>query len=283
MKERDISGVTRSLMKKHGLEADTSLDQHFMVNLRCLETMMNEADLKHDDVVLEIGAGLGILTNMMAGSGAKVVSFEIDKRLQPLLRSEVRGKNVNLFFRNGLEAVKLGDVEFNKIVCNIPYAICEPLLAELERIDFDLALVTVPEKFHKRIWTDRTMLSFRTRCFFRVEVVMKLERSDFFPEPGTDSVLIKITRLSPEDYRQKPVGFVFRELFLQQTKKLKNALVEAIINLEKLRGRKLTKKGSKATVDLMGLDQALLSRTVDSLKLEDLEHIKTKLGKIIKA
>jgi 16S rRNA (adenine1518-N6/adenine1519-N6)-dimethyltransferase len=282
MSEKDISVVTKGLMKKHGLEADTSLDQHFMVNLRCLETMVNEADLKHDDVVLEIGAGLGILTNMIAGSGAKVVSFEIDKRLRPVLRSEVRGKNVSLFFRNGLEAVKLGEVEFNKIVCNIPYAICEPLLAELERIVFDLALITVPENFHKRIWSEKTLLSFRTKCFFRIGMVMELERSDFFPEPDTDSVLIKITRLSQGDYRQKPVSFVFRELFLQRTKKLRNALIEAMINLEKLRGKALTKKGSKATVDLMELDQALLSKTVSSLGLEDLEHVSKKLGKIIR-
>lgn len=227
-------------------------DQHFLSDKEVLTASIKAAELKKEDVVLEIGPGKGVLTAELAKKCQKVIAIEIDQSLKEDLSD--LPPNVELIFGNALELID--DQPFNKIVANIPYAISEPLFKKLLKMKFDLAVLLVGEKFYGLL-EDLSKWSVIGRLFFEISKVMDVPRSCFDPKPRVDSVLIKIKPRKKELLDKEEI---LKELVLQEDKKLKNALMFSI-----MRVKDMTKKQAKEIIDKIIFPNELWNKRVTHL------------------
>lgn len=227
-------------------------DQHFLTNKEVLAASLKAAELKKEDVVLEIGPGKGILTAELAKKCQKVIAIEIDESLKEEL--DHLPKNVELLFGNALELME--DQPFNKIVANIPYAISEPLFKKLLKMKFDLAVLLVGENFYLLL-EDISKWSIIGRLFFDISKVRDVPCSCFNPKPRVDSVLMKI---EPRKKELTDKEKILKELVLQEDKKLKNALMFSI-----MRVKNVTKKQAKEVIDKIIFPKELWNKRVTHL------------------
>jgi len=256
-----------------------SMDQHFMENEGILRRMVFLADLKPEDRVLEIGPGAGNLTRHLLGEGIEVTAVEKDVSFEDSLRKEFgHKKNLNLIFGNALGVIE--KIKFNKIVSNLPYSICEPFVNKLMKIDFDIAVVSVPENFASILLAKPgerqfSKLSIRSQSFFDVKVGFKVPRSAFVPEPKTESVVLVIRPLSKKYYRKHPGRYVLREIFLQNKKKIKNALREGLISLNKhILEREFTKNLAREMIKNMEINGEILGKGAGEINLAEMEELR---------
>jgi len=259
-----------NLIKKYKITPDALLDQSFMLDKIFLKKIVDSCQIKPGETVLEIGAGMGTLTKELAKTGASITAVEIDARLQKALKHELRGTDVKIVQGNALTYIRKN--EFDKIVSNTPYAICEPLVHSLTRMRFREAYLSVPKKFGYRLLENQGIGMF-VQIFFDVEILFQVPKNVFEPAPNVNTVFIRIKPKTKEYYKNNPGDFVLKELLLQKTKKLRNGLMEAIINKEALLGNKITKKQSKETIKNMNLNIKLLDQKINSINLKGLADI----------
>ena len=208
------------------------LGQHFLVDENILGVIGRLAELEEDDVVLEIGAGLGVLTTYLADRVGQVYAVELDPSLGPQLVERLAGRpNVELRFG---DALKLDLAETapgaRKLVANLPYNIATPLIAEsLDRLP-DLQAWTV---MVQREVADRLFAEPSTKAYGAVSVLVQLvaertgfhpvSRTVFRPRPNVDSALVAFRRTGlPPDFRR--VKRVVEAAFSHRRKRLANSL-----------------------------------------------------------
>jgi 16S rRNA (adenine1518-N6/adenine1519-N6)-dimethyltransferase len=214
------------------VKAKKKLGQHFLVDENILGVIGRLAELDEDDVVLEIGPGLGILTTYLADRVAQVYAVELDSTLGPQLVERLAGRpNVELRFG---DAVKLDLAEVapgaEKLVANLPYNVATPLIAEsLDRLP-GIKLWTV---MVQREVADRFFAAPSTKAYGAVSVLVQLvaERTGFHPvsptvfrpRPNVDSALVAFRRTRlPDDFRR--VKRVVEGSFAHRRKRLANSL-----------------------------------------------------------
>lgn len=283
------------ILEKYGIAPNPDADQHFMIDEKMLKKIVSAAKIKPDEIVLEIGAGIGNLTKLLAKKAKKVYAIEKDAALFGALKEELAEfDNVEIIIGDamkimetsfpsfsGTSRLKKEFPEFDKLVSNLPYQICEALLQKLALIEFKLAVVCVPEKFAERISAkagDRnfSVLSIKARAFFEIEQIADVSGECFMPVPRVDS---KIVRLIP---RKKPgfLGFFLQEFFREYDKITKNALREALIFASEKSGAKdaFTKRSAKDIVEKMKMAPEILEKRVFSLNENEIssviEHVK---------
>jgi 16S rRNA (adenine1518-N6/adenine1519-N6)-dimethyltransferase len=211
------------------------LGQHFLVDENILGVIGRLSELEPTDVVLEIGAGLGVLTVYLADRVARVHAVEIDRGLQPHLEERFAGhENVELVFGDAL-AIDLGDIDpaANKLVSNLPYQVATPIVVEsldgLPGIDLWCVMV-------QREVADRFFASPSTKAYGAVSVLVQLaaertgfhpvSRTVFRPPPNVDSALVAFRRLAlPADFAR--VKELVGAAFGHRRKTLANALDRA--------------------------------------------------------
>jgi 16S rRNA (adenine1518-N6/adenine1519-N6)-dimethyltransferase len=212
------------------------LGQHFLVDENILRVIERLAELDPDDVVLEVGAGLGVLTTFLAERVAAVVAIEIDRELEPHLRARLAGyDNVRLRIEDALhlEPASL-EPPPTKLVANLPYAIATPLLVEsLDRLP-SLVLWCV---MVQREVADRLLAAPATRAYGAVSVLVQLtaeragfhpvSRSCFYPPPNVDSALVALRRTRSWDDGYRKLKLVVQGAFAHRRKTLVNSLVLA--------------------------------------------------------
>ena len=188
------------------------LDQHFMIDNELIKRIVDALEIKPDENVLEIGGGKGALTQELVKKTKKITVIELDASLSRFLRQRFPG--VKIEYRNALEGDKF---EYEKIIGNLPYSICEPFMKKLLKSKFKMAILTVPKSFLSDGLLKRIM-----RLFFRVKTLEFVHSSAFSPQPKTESKVIVVV---PKKLRQK--AQVVKEVYVQKDKVLKNALREA--------------------------------------------------------
>jgi 16S rRNA (adenine1518-N6/adenine1519-N6)-dimethyltransferase len=212
--------------------AKRELGQHFLVDENILGVIGRLADLGPDDVVLEIGPGLGVLTAYLAQRVARVLAVEIDRSLEPRLAERLGGcDNVQLLFGDAL-ALDLTDLDPppRKLVANLPYNIATPLVVEsLDRLpNIGLWCVMV-----QREVADRFFAAPGTKAYGAVSVLVQLvakrtgfhpvSRTVFRPRPNVDSALVAFARRAlPPDYPR--IKRVVQAAFAHRRKTLPNSL-----------------------------------------------------------
>jgi 16S rRNA (adenine1518-N6/adenine1519-N6)-dimethyltransferase len=237
-------------------------DQHFMVDPKIIKRIVSLAGVKKGEPVLEIGPGTGNLTEDLAKTQGKITAIEIDTSLGKELKKRTKPyRNVEVLIGNGLDYIKKR-TKINKIVSNLPYAICEPLFQILFLRDFEKAVLTVPRKFYENLLSGETALSFFCNTFLKVEKCFDVPREAFHPKPRTDSVVITLA---------KKKETLLSSVLKRQTMLFKNSLREALCEV-----KGLTKNQSREKVKGYGL-QTLFGKRVQDLTPKELVLIKSNL------
>ena len=212
--------------------AKKQFGQHFLADPNILRVIERLATLRADDVVLEIGPGRGVLTSMLAEHVAHVHAVEIDRTLEPRLRTALAGAaNVQLIFGDALQlAVAALDPSPNKLVANLPYNVATPIVVEL------LVGANTLENWCvmvQREVADRFFATPSTKAYGAVSVMVQLHaertgfhpvaRTVFRPPPNVDSALVAFSRR--QGARPSPdVRTVVQAAFAHRRKTLANAL-----------------------------------------------------------
>jgi len=254
---------------EHGhVKPDLSRDQAFMVDPKAIKWIVREADLTKEDRVLEIGAGTGNLTKVLARTKARIIAVESDISFENALRKRLKGhSNVDIIMGNGLKVLDSKGAGFTKLVSNIPYAISEPLIRRLIFSDLKLVVITLPKSFARKLiaapWEkDYSMLSFIFQRFFIIQGCLDLQRDSFKPEPRSNSVVMK--------FESKPKDSVFCQMFLRPDMVTRNALREAICS-----AKNKTKNQARSIINSLDLTD-LLEKKVSELNVTDIKMIVSK-------
>ncbi len=216
----------KALLDELSVRPDRRWGQHFLMDPGVLQRQVQAARLTTGDTVLEVGAGLGVLTWELSARAMSVVAYESDPRLAVYLREDLPD-NVDLRAEDALEA---DWPPFDKMVSNVPYGISSPLLFKLLGSDFALAVLLLQREFAERL-TARP----RTKAYGRltvsaarmssVEVLEVVPPTAFHPRPKVDSALVLITPSKSFPVADEALfDELLRVVFSQRRKMLKNSL-----------------------------------------------------------
>jgi len=232
----------RRLLKEFDIQPKKSLGQNFLTDQRTLERIVEAAELGPEDIVLEIGPGLGRLTRLLAERAGRVIAIELDQRLVEILKQTATAKadfpNVEIIHGDILEINPADLLERHmaslqyKVVANLPYYITSAILRHLLTAEVrpKLMVVTVQLEVARRITAepgDMSLLAVSVQFYGRPRIVARIKAGAFYPSPQVDSAVIRI------DLDDRPVvevddavSFfeVVRAGFAQRRKQLRNAL-----------------------------------------------------------
>ncbi len=196
--------VVRDMLKQMEFHPSKVLGQNFLVDGNILDILLNCAELQSDDKVLEIGPGLGVVTEKLLRSVKQVVAIEKDSRLAKLLHE--RWNNIDNFellhadaLDCNIEEILAGGV--NKVVSNLPYSAGSRLLIDIASADImpDKIVVTLQDEVAQRLAAvpgtkNYGLLSVRVQISYDVNIVKKVSNSCFWPAPKVESSIIEMTR-----------------------------------------------------------------------------------------
>ncbi len=203
------------------------LGQNFLVNKKIAEKEVSLADISSDDVVLEVGPGKGVLTNILAEKADKVICVEIDSNLVSFLE-DVVSDNVFLINKDILD-VDLNDIPFfNKIVSNLPYQISSPVTFKFLDFGFDLGVFIYQKEFAERLVAgpcSKNYSRLSVNVYYRsvCEIVQTVSKGCFFPVPRVDSSIVRMIPRDKPPFEVKDEQFFFnlvRNLFNYRRKKI---------------------------------------------------------------
>lgn len=231
----------RYIMDKYGFRFSKSLGQNFLIDEGTVNRIVANAEVGPEDVVLEIGPGIGVMTQVLAAHAEKVVAVEIDSSLLPVLNETLEGlENVEVVHGDILEVdVKallkehFGDRK-PKVVANLPYYVTTPILMRFleERLPVSEIVVMIQKEVAERMTASPSTkaygsLSIAVQYYCEAAVVQKVPPTVFMPQPSVESLVIRLK------LREKPCvelinpDFFFKVVkaaFGQRRKTLLNAL-----------------------------------------------------------
>jgi 16S rRNA (adenine1518-N6/adenine1519-N6)-dimethyltransferase len=224
----------RQLLEEFEIRPSKALGQNFLIDGNILRILVEQADLRHDETVLEIGPGLGALTVELVARAKHVVAIEKDTRLCRYLRGQVDG--VELIEGDAVEVLERPDFRITspyKVVANLPYSISTPILERLvERLDKPRAMVlTVQREVAQRLAAtprhkDYGALTVFTQLCYHVTIAHVVSPRCFFPSPRVDSAIVVLERRDPRVMLRAGAPFhdVVRAGFGQRRKMLHKLL-----------------------------------------------------------
>jgi 16S rRNA (adenine1518-N6/adenine1519-N6)-dimethyltransferase len=202
-----------------------------MTDSALLQRMIAYAMLNNEDVVLEVGAGFGFLTQLLSQRCKKVVAVEVDPKLIQALREQLQGvENIKLIEGDVLKA---SIPPFNKVVSTPPYSISSPLLFWLLERPFDMAILTFQKEFAERLAApvgskDYSRLTVTIYYRADVELLDYVPRTTFYPPPDVDSLVVRLKPKPKPPFRVRNEQAFFelvQTVFTQRNKKLRNAIL----------------------------------------------------------
>ncbi|MDO4614453.1 MAG: 16S rRNA (adenine(1518)-N(6)/adenine(1519)-N(6))-dimethyltransferase RsmA [Lachnospiraceae bacterium] len=233
-----------AVLNKYGFSFRKKYGQNFLIDESVLEDTVDAAEIGPEDVVLEIGPGIGTLTQYLACAAAKVIAVEIDDALLPILDDTLSDwDNVKVLHADIMKTdiQKLADEENGgrpmKVVANLPYYITTPILMKLfeSRAPIDSVTVMVQKEVAERIETGPGTkaygaLSLAIQYYAEPSIAVQVPASSFIPRPNVDSAVIVMKRWvdPPVKVNNETLLFqVIRASFQQRRKKLANGITNA--------------------------------------------------------
>lgn len=255
---------TIAVLQKYHFNFQKKFGQNFLVDANILEKIILSADIKSDDCVLEIGPGIGTMTQYLCENAREVVAVEIDKKLIPILKEDTLSSYNNVTIINeDILKVDMNAIvrEKNagkpiKVVANLPYYITTPIIMGLfeSHVPLESITVMVQKEVAQRMQVgpgtkDYGALSLAVQYYAEPKVMMSVPASCFMPRPNVDSAVIKLTRhekLPVQVKEEKRMFDIIRAAFNQRRKTLVNSLNNA-------EGLNLNKENILAVLESMGL------------------------------
>ncbi|PAF35178.1 16S rRNA (adenine(1518)-N(6)/adenine(1519)-N(6))-dimethyltransferase [Terribacillus saccharophilus] len=276
--ERHIATPTRTneLLKKYNFSFKKSLGQNFLIDTNILRNIIHHAGIKEDVGAIEIGPGMGALTEQLAISAKKVLAFEIDQRLLPILEDtlspydNVKVVNEDILKANVEQELQqyFGDQKV-KIVANLPYYITTPILMNLLTRNLPISSITVmiqKEVADRMAASPNTKsygsLSLAVQYYTEAAVVMTVPKTAFMPQPNVDSAVLHLAVRSEPPVHVEDEKFFFNLIqasFGQRRKTLRN-------NLNRHFSSRFSKEELEEIMNEAGIDG---TRRGESLSMEE--------------
>ncbi len=216
------------LLSKYNLRINSDLGQNFLIVDDIIKREVERAEIKANETVLEIGPGLGFLTDELSKYAKKVYAVEKDSRLVEILQKEYSWENVEII--RG-DALKVEFPKFDKIVSNLPYQISSPITFKFLRHDFKKAVLIYQLEFAQRMTAkpgdkNYSRLSVMVQAKADVELVERIGRGAFYPKPKVDSAVIILNPKPKEEQIELDESLV-KALFQHRRKKASKALKDS--------------------------------------------------------
>ena len=234
--------AVKFLLQSRNLAPNKRYGQNFLIDGPVVEKIVHAAECEPGDRVLEIGPGLGVLTEALLNEGAEVLAVEIDRGLAELLRERLRGKGgLTVIQADALEAdwrrvaQEIWQAQPNKVAANLPYSITGPIVARLlkEMPETRLWVLMVQQEVAERMLAapgNKAYGSFSVLVQFytQLELVQRVSPSSFYPQPKVHSSVIRLRRKDDLPSNDICLDFerVVRSLFVFRRKTLRKALHE---------------------------------------------------------
>lgn len=243
---------TIAILQKYQFNFQKKYGQNFLIDSNILEKIIAAAGVNQNDCVLEIGPGIGTMTQYLCENAREVVAVEIDKKLIPILEQDTLSSYDNITIINedilkvDINAIVQEKNNGNpiKVVANLPYYITTPIIMGLfeSRVPLDSITIMVQKEVAERMQVgpgtkDYGALSLAVQYYAKPEVMLTVPASCFMPRPNVDSAVIKLTshdKLPVTVSDEKRMFDIIRASFNQRRKTLVNGLGNAAgLNIKK--------------------------------------------------
>ena len=248
------------------------LDQHFLIDKIIINRIVDESNINFNDEVVEIGPGKGTISEVIARRCKHLTCIEIDRNLEPFI-SVLKNKyeNIDVIYGN---AISIFIPNCDKIISALPYSITEPFVEKLLKCNFKECTLIVGKKYADGVVNkELNKLSLLTNSFFETIKIIDIPPESFEPAPRVMSSMIKLIPIKKETLKDNFKMFIFREMFFHRDKKLKNNLMEALIEFAKIHEEKLTKKESKNIIESYNIPALTLNKLMENLSNEEYKLI----------
>ena len=258
----NILEETRFIMKKYNIKANKNLGQNFLINEEVVKNIVGCSNIEKEDLVIEIGPGLGTLTKYLLEKAGKVICIELDTKMLQILEDRfslynnfelINNDVLKVDLKNIIEKEKSeGKIKNVKIVANLPYYITTPIIMKLLEEELELESITV--MIQKEV-ADRLIaipgekntgaITYSVYYYASSEAIMEVPNSSFIPEPEVTSKVIKLNIrkepiVTPKD--KEKMFKIIKCAFMQKRKTLLNSLTNNKIFESKNQGIELLNK-----------------------------------------
>jgi 16S rRNA (adenine1518-N6/adenine1519-N6)-dimethyltransferase len=254
----------KSLLHKYGITPRKRWSQYFLISRSVIQVMASYAQ----GVVLEIGPGLGFITQELAKKADKVFAIEKDRNMVKILNNEYEFDNVEII-EGDITLTDLRDIPFDRVISNIPYHISSQITFQLLDCDFELGILSYQKEFAERLVLvppspEASRLSVMAQMKARWEILQGVPRGNYYPVPKTDCALVKVVPCE-KGLTDSFFDAIVRGLYSHKRKTVRNALISS---------RDLT---GICKENIQSTKIPFAEKRVWSLTLEELSHLVSQL------
>ena len=278
----NILEETEYILKKYKVKANKNLGQNFLIDEQAIKDIVDGANIDSDDLVIEIGPGLGTLTSFLLEKAKKVICIELDKKMIKILNDRfIAYNNIELInadvLRIDLKEIIKQEKENNeiknvKIVANLPYYITTPIIMKLieDKLDVDSITVMIQKEVAQRLieipsGKNTGAITYTIFYYCEGKKIRDVENTSFIPMPEVTSQVINL-KLRKEPFvkvdNEKVFFNIIKSVFLQRRKTLLNALINSGLFLNKEEGILILKQ--------IGLNENIRA---ENLRIEDYANL----------
>ena len=230
----------KRLLRQSGLKAKKGLGQHFLIDEKALETIIIAAELSPEDIVIEVGPGLGVLTIELARRAGKVIAVELDTKLASLLKRRLASlPNVNIVNADILKVSPtqlLGEENNYKVVANLPYYVTSPILRYFVEASPKPSLMVV--MVQKEVGTaiaaspgKMSLLAISLQVYSKPKIISYVSSQSFYPPPKVDSAIVRFDLFPEPAVKIADIDGFFKVVrcgFSSPRKQLRNSLAHGL-------------------------------------------------------
>lgn len=258
----NILEETNFILKKYKIKANKSLGQNFLIRQEVVDKIVESSNISKEDLVIEIGPGLGTLTKELLEKAGKVIAIELDDKMLQILNDRFALYDNFELINNDVLKVDLGKIikkekkENNlkkaKVVANLPYYITTPIIMKLleEKLDLESITVMIQKEVADRLaeipgGKNTGAITYTVYFYAETEKILEVPNNSFIPEPEVTSEVIKlnIRKEEPIKVDDKELLFkIIKSAFMQRRKTLLNGLTNAKVFKNKEEGIKVLKE-----------------------------------------
>ena len=277
---------TDFIMDKYNIKANKSLGQNFLINENVIETIVESSNITKDDLVIEIGPGLGTLTKYLLEKAKKVICVELDKKMIEILDDRFKLYDNFELINDDILKVNLkqlisqekttSNINNVKVVANLPYYITTPIIMKLleEELDLESITVMIQKEVAKRLSAipgqkDTGAITYTVYYYANAQEVIEVPNNCFIPEPDVTSEVIKLNIRKEKSVNPKSKEKMFKIIkcaFMQRRKTLLNSLTNANIFKNKEEG-----------INILNELNINTNIRAEKLTLEDFQNIADKI------
>lgn len=264
----NLANETKNIMKKYGITANKKLGQNFLIDDETVETIANTPCITKEDLVIEIGPGLGTLTKLLIEKAGKVICIELDDRMIKILNDRfylynnfeiINADVLKVDLKSLINENKKGEIKYTKIVANLPYYITTPIIMKLleDRLDIESITVMIQKEVAERLTAipgepKTGAITYAINYYTNPKKILDVPNTAFIPAPEVNSMVINLEVLKQPKVIVQNEELLFKIIktaFIQRRKTLENALANS-----KLFGDKIAIENM---FDSLGIDKKI--------------------------